>query len=703
MSWDMLPDMLWKSALLLGVTLLLLRLLQNRSAAQRAFIAHAGLTATLLLPLASLLLPRWEVDAAPVAGLAAPVTAIFTAPQPAPVLDDVIVSSMVSLPAPATDALLALMPDTAMLVVLAWGLPALALLLVMLLAVARLFLLRSRAAVMQEQSWLAALAQAQARMNFKHGTALLVSSEIASPVSWGVLRPVILLNGKAAASGNEAEAIIAHELAHVSRLDWAGLLLGRIVTALHWFNPLAWMLARQAHQLREEAADDAVLRSNVDRMDYAALLVGAARHEARGFLLAANGVAPSRGSLKRRITRVLDEHQLRAPAYLGWTLACLLGAVALALPLAAFSATQPREQIAQAMTPAPTPARTPDASYDPQVDAYVFGSPATPKPPKPPARERAPLTAQEAAEVREQARELAREVRQREQEKAREIAERARERAQALAERERERNQEAAVQRERLFELARNAMESAKRELAERERLVERAGEREEVRRDLRDAQKDVRAMAKELNAVGERVTISVPGVFIQADPQGATIRAPGVNIQANPQGATVRVPGVNIQARADTAMITNRAGANAGNNAGANAGNNAGSQSGASAGKPTSNELIQMAMLAIDQRYRDDIANAGYSMNVDQLHQIRMHGMTGDWLRGLARAGYDRLSVTQIRNIAIHRVTPDFAQRMVQQASSRPTPEELVRLRIAYGGRMPGEPDKAKSQDKSK
>ncbi len=673
MSWDMLPDMLWKSALLLGVTLLLLRGLQNRSAAQRAFIAHAGLAATLLLPLASVLLPRWEVEAAPVAGLAAPVNAIFTPPQAAPAMHDMATSSMAALPAPATDAALSLMPGTATMMVLAWGLPALALLLVMLLAVARLFLLRSRAAVMQEQSWLAALAQAQARMNFKHGTALLVSSEVASPVSWGVLRPVILLNGKAAATGNEAEAIIAHELAHVSRLDWAGLLLGRIVTALHWFNPLAWMLARQAHQLREEAADDAVLRSDVDRMDYAALLVGAARHEAQGFLLAANGVAPSRGSLKRRITRVLDEHQLRAPAYLGWAFVCLLGAVSLALPLAAFSATQPREQLAQAITPVPAPARTPDASYDARYDAYVFGSPATPKPQAP---QRAPLSAREDAEVREKARE----IRAREQEKVREIAERARERAQEQAERARERNQDAAEQRARLFDLARQGMEAAERERQRLEGLTQQERETEEAGRDLQDARRDIQRAARELKAAGERVTISAPGVFIQADPQGAIIRAPGVNIQADQQGATIRAPGVNIQARPqpeprpDTRIALNAA-------------------------KPTSNELIQMAMLGIDSRYRNEVVDAGYNLNADQLHEIRVLGMTPAWLRGLAQAGYDRLTVTQIKNIAVHHVTPDFAQRMVQQASTRPTPEELVRLRIAYGGRMPGEPDKAKNK----
>ncbi len=70
--------------------------------------------------------------------------------------------------------------------------------------------------------------------------------------------------------------VLAHELAHVIHGDWAKLMLSRVATAAFWFNPLAWVLAREAHQLREEAADDAVLAANIAGTDYAELLVGVA-------------------------------------------------------------------------------------------------------------------------------------------------------------------------------------------------------------------------------------------------------------------------------------------------------------------------------------------------------------------------------------------------------------------------------------------
>jgi hypothetical protein len=165
---------------------------------------------------------------------------------------------------------------------------------------------------------------------------LLVSPDLRSPVSWGLMRPIILLNEQTVGARGQAEAIIAHELAHVARLDWAKLLIARVACALFWFNPLVWRLAREAHQLREEAADDAVLLSEVDDAAYATLLVNAARHDNRALLMAAHGVAPGRDSLKRRITRVLDRDQARGPASNAWSLLCVASLLAVAMPLAAF-------------------------------------------------------------------------------------------------------------------------------------------------------------------------------------------------------------------------------------------------------------------------------------------------------------------------------------------------------------------------------
>lgn len=323
----------WKSFIVAGAALLLLRLASGRSAAERSSIAHLGLIATLLLPVAALALPPLEVEGP---GFMAPVreaaqTALPNIPAAATIQEGVAAA-----PAGFPEAAAGAAPSIDWAFWL-YAAPAALLVLLTLIALGRLFLLQARARVLVEPIWLTALARAQQRMGFKHGTALLISDELPSPISWGLVRPVILLNARAAEAADEAEAIIAHELAHVARLDWLKLLLARVTTALYWFNPLVWVLAREAHQLREEAADDTVLAADIVDTDYAELLVGIARHECRGLLIGAHGVAPSKGSLARRIARVLDPASRRGPAARGFALGVFVGATAIAAPLAALT------------------------------------------------------------------------------------------------------------------------------------------------------------------------------------------------------------------------------------------------------------------------------------------------------------------------------------------------------------------------------
>ena len=327
-----------KSLLISALALGLLALMKKRSAAERSWVAHIGLLALVVIAFAPLVLPRWNVEAPALFGSQA---AIESPVQAGPAASRVISAhpaapslSLPSAPQPSHPTISAVAAASAV-----YAIPAAILLLITALALARLVALRARADVLVDGHWLSALARAQRRMGFKHGTALLTSNELASPISWGLVRPVILLNSHAVEAAGEAEAIIAHELAHVARMDWVKLLLARVATALFWFNPLVWLLAREAHQLREEAADDAVLASDIADTDYAQLLVGVARHECPGLLLGAHGVAPSKSSLARRVARVLDVKSARRPAAGSFAAGVFVGALVIAAPLAALTLT----------------------------------------------------------------------------------------------------------------------------------------------------------------------------------------------------------------------------------------------------------------------------------------------------------------------------------------------------------------------------
>ena len=71
------------------------------------------------------------------------------------------------------------------------------------------------------------------------------------PLTWGVVRPIILLPDNARDwTEPMRRAVLLHELAHVYRLDAGFQLAGRVAAALYWFHPLAWYAL---HRLRLEA------------------------------------------------------------------------------------------------------------------------------------------------------------------------------------------------------------------------------------------------------------------------------------------------------------------------------------------------------------------------------------------------------------------------------------------------------------------
>ena len=323
MSVEFLLDMAWKSLLCAAAALLLLRLFENRSAAAKSLLAHLGVLAVLGLPVAAAMVPAFKVDAP---GLISNLD--FSGLLPG--VEGMAAQAALAGPALPEEA----GPGGAALLILAYAIPAVLLLLLGLSALLRLHLLRARAFVLVDPAWTAALDSARRRLRFRRDVALLISGDVAAPISWGLFRPVILVDPRTAAEPDHAEAVVAHELAHFTRLDWPALLLARLATAMFWFNPLLWMLARRAQDFSEQAADDEVLLSDIAAADYADLLVGSARCASAPMLLAANGLA-SGSSLGRRVLSALDPSRRRAAAHAGWWLAALVGGLGAGASLAA--------------------------------------------------------------------------------------------------------------------------------------------------------------------------------------------------------------------------------------------------------------------------------------------------------------------------------------------------------------------------------
>ncbi len=107
-------------------------------------------------------------------------------------------------------------------------------------------------------AWQARVARLQSRLGIARAVAFRVLPGGDQPFTTRCLRPVVWLPA-ALLTGLEVdqlEALVAHELAHVRRLDWLWNGLQCLVEALLFFHPAAWWLGARIRREREHACDD---------------------------------------------------------------------------------------------------------------------------------------------------------------------------------------------------------------------------------------------------------------------------------------------------------------------------------------------------------------------------------------------------------------------------------------------------------------
>jgi TonB family protein len=103
---------------------------------------------------------------------------------------------------------------------------------------------------------------------------VLWSGDVRHPVTFGLLRPVILLPIALRAADLAAQrAVIAHELHHVRRRDWGWVVAEEIVRSIFWFHPAMWWLVSRVQLARETVVDElTILVTNARRTYLDALL-----------------------------------------------------------------------------------------------------------------------------------------------------------------------------------------------------------------------------------------------------------------------------------------------------------------------------------------------------------------------------------------------------------------------------------------------
>ena len=174
--------------------------------------------------------------------------------------------------------------------------------------------LRRRAVPVTESHVLDALARQARRLGLRREPAVAWCHSVVTPAVVGVVRPAVLLPVALSTgmSAQQIETILAHELAHVRRLDPLVNVLQGLVEALLFFHPVVWYVSGRLRAEREDCCDDMVVAAGGAPVDYVRSLVRAAELG----LLGNEGAVPPGVSalaavgrpseLRRRVARLLQ-------------------------------------------------------------------------------------------------------------------------------------------------------------------------------------------------------------------------------------------------------------------------------------------------------------------------------------------------------------------------------------------------------------
>ncbi len=174
-------------------------------------------------------------------------------------------------------------------------------------------------------------------MGISRKVTLWYSNMVSTPVTFGFLKPVILLPVSLVnnLSIKEAETLIIHELTHIRQHDYLLNWLLMLFSNVYFFNPFISILARKIKTEREINCDVQVLNYNYPGILYAETLLKTARSSkgtARSFQLAA--VLKNKELLKRIVyftsEKNLQYNNKRYPVFTGFSMLLALSLTVMA-------------------------------------------------------------------------------------------------------------------------------------------------------------------------------------------------------------------------------------------------------------------------------------------------------------------------------------------------------------------------------------
>lgn len=148
-------------------------------------------------------------------------------------------------------------------------------------------------------------------LQIKQNVQLFASCNLASPISYGLFQPTIIIpqDLDILLSKKEIRFIFLHELQHYKRKDTILNYLVCCLQIIYWFNPLIWYGFYQLRKDREIACDNAVIRiiGKKQAMYYGYTLIKYTEQMQKGtFLAPLSNMGGKKHTIKQRIQEIAD-------------------------------------------------------------------------------------------------------------------------------------------------------------------------------------------------------------------------------------------------------------------------------------------------------------------------------------------------------------------------------------------------------------
>ena len=175
------------------------------------------------------------------------------------------------------------------------------------------------------EDYLALLDETARELNVR-APEMIVCEAVTTPAVTGVFRPTLLLPHEQYDT-HALRFILRHELCHLKRRDMLFKLVLLAANAMHWFNPMAYLLLRQADEDIELACDSAATQrmERLERADYSRTLLAAVQAKSRT-IPATTCFGGTVERLRQRITNVLGAQKKRGLGVAALVLALTLTA-----------------------------------------------------------------------------------------------------------------------------------------------------------------------------------------------------------------------------------------------------------------------------------------------------------------------------------------------------------------------------------------